>query len=958
MDTLASVKDCKTKFPLFMNNKRSFLTLLLVSFLSWNLLAQEKPAMTWKDIPSWHYIRTNNSVISPDGNWLSWPSGPTKGDLNLTIRHVNDALKYDFPIGATTTSAVFSESGNYVAFRESPKDAEVETAKKTKRPLYTKLQVVSLTDTQKVSFDRIRSFAFSGEQANWIAVSLAAAENVSRGPNAPKGTDLLLYNLDDKTTFNIGNVSQYVFNKAGTLLAYIIDAQEQNGNGILIRDMKSGITTALDNDKATYSGINWNDDGTAFALLKANRNDNYKSEVYGVLGFQKINGNQTEKTFYSGIEDPNFPEGKGISQHGRAFWSDDLSTLFFGIAGLEKKDVKTPKSAADGDSTATNKPSKQADLEKPDMIIWNWQDTRLQSAQQVQLTRDKNANLQSAYRTKSNQFVQLADEDMRMVTLAPQQQYALGYDYTPYEMDNNLSGQNFVDVYLIDVLTGAKALLLEKHYQNASRTMAVAPNGKFVAYYKDGVYYSIDFTNKVHHPLTTGISSSFINNMIDNNVDKPATPILGWSEDSKFVLIRDNFDLWKIAADGKNVQALTSNWKNDQLKVNGAYRIYPDDKGIDLKKNQYFSLFNEASKQSGIAILEAGKNSLRTLFIDDHSYGGFRKAKNTNSFVYTKENSTDAPELFHTRSTELANASQLTENAPDQDKYAWSAGVRLIEFVSERGDTLQAALYLPANYEEGKSYPTVTYIYERLTQGLNGYANPSFPGGGFNRSIYTSNGYAVLMPDIKYELNEPGTSAVACVVPAVKAAIASGIVDGDNVAIHGHSWGGYQTSFLITQTNIFKAAAAGAPLTNMISMYSLIYWNSGSTNQSIFESSQGRLTTGYWDNWDAYKRNSPIFYIKDVQTPLLMLHNDKDGAVDYTQGIEYYNGLRRLNKPVAMMTYKGENHGIVKEVNKKDYAVRMLEFMDHYLKGAPAPDWWEKGVDLLNLEKHLEERAF
>src|SRR5690606_6097023 len=199
-------------------------------------------------------------------------------------------------------------------------------------------------------------------------------------------------------------------------------------------------------------------------------------------------------------------------------------------------------------------------------------------------------------------------------------------------------------------------------------------------------------------------------------------------------------------------------------------------------------------------------------------------------------------EFFATWIKDLANATHLSSNTPDKSKYAWSDGVKLIEYVSAKGDTLQAALYLPANYEPGKAYPTITYIYERLTQELNTYANPSFPGGGFNRAMYTSNGYAVLMPDIKYELNEPGNSAVYCVVPAVKAAIATGIVDGENVAIHGHSWGGYQTSFLITQTNIFKAAAAGAPLTNMISMYSLIYWNSGSTNQSIFESSQGRLT--------------------------------------------------------------------------------------------------------------------
>jgi dipeptidyl aminopeptidase/acylaminoacyl peptidase len=300
----------------------------------------------------------------------------------------------------------------------------------------------------------------------------------------------------------------------------------------------------------------------------------------------------------------------------------------------------------------------------------------------------------------------------------------------------------------------------------------------------------------------------------------------------------------------------------------------------------------------------------------------------------------------------------VNKNTPDQAKYSWTSGVKLIDYVSVNGDSLQAALYLPANYVAGKSYPTITYIYERLTDGLNNYAMPSFPGGGFNKALYLSNGYAVLEPDIKYKLNDPGMSAVACVVPAVKAAIATGIVDAKNVAIHGHSWGGYQTSFLITQTNIFKAAAAGAPLTNMISMYSLIYWNSGGTNQAIFEASQGRLTPGYWDNWDAFARNSPVYHIKKVQTPLLLLHNDKDGAVDYTQGIEYYNGLRRLNKPVVMITYKGENHGIAKLPNRKDYAVRMMEYFDYMLKGKPAPEWWSKGVNRLDMEKHLETRAF
>jgi dipeptidyl aminopeptidase/acylaminoacyl peptidase len=223
--------------------------------------------------------------------------------------------------------------------------------------------------------------------------------------------------------------------------------------------------------------------------------------------------------------------------------------------------------------------------------------------------------------------------------------------------------------------------------------------------------------------------------------------------------------------------------------------------------------------------------------------------------------------------------------------------------------------------------------------------------------MYTSNGYAVFIPDIVYRFNDPGMSAVWCVLPAVKAAIATGVLDPSNIGIHGHSWGGYQTSFLITQTPMFKAAAAGAPLTDMISMYNLIYWNSGGANGSIFEASQGRLEAP-WDNWDAYNRNSPIYHVKKVQTPLLLLHNDKDGAVDFTQGIEYFNALRRLKKPVVLIQYKGENHGLAKMPNRKDYSVRMMEFFDHHLKGSQAPEWWSKGVPKLELDEHLEDKAF
>jgi len=228
---------------------------------------------------------------------------------------------------------------------------------------------------------------------------------------------------------------------------------------------------------------------------------------------------------------------------------------------------------------------------------------------------------------------------------------------------------------------------------------------------------------------------------------------------------------------------------------------------------------------------------------------------------------------------------------------------------------------------------------------------------GFSASSYTSAGYAVLMPDIRYRINDPGMSAVWSVLPALDAAIATGVVDRDRVGLHGHSFGGYQTAFIVTQTGRFKAAVAGAPLTNLISMYSSIYWNTGSANQPIFESSQGRFAGDFLGHLDAYVRNSPVFHAASVTTPLLLLHNDRDGAVDWNQGIELFNILRRLRKPVVMLQYEGENHGLVGRENRLDYTVRMREFFDHHLTGAPAPAWLADGVKRIELERHLEERA-
>ncbi|MEE3274456.1 MAG: prolyl oligopeptidase family serine peptidase, partial [Acidobacteriota bacterium] len=519
-----------------------------------------------------------------------------------------------------------------------------------------------------------------------------------------------------------------------------------------------------------------------------------------------------------------------------------------------------------------------------------------------------------------------------------------------YSLMGNLNGQRFQDIHVIDVDTGDRTMALEQvRWYNG-----ISPDGTHLLYYEDGNYHTYELSTGNNYNITENVDTSFINTQDDHNVVDPPIRPIGWVSSGEHVLLYDNWDIWKVGVHGDKGINLTVNGKENQIRYNRRLRIDPDEEGIDLAVDQYLAPYGEWTKKSGIGRIAANSTGVDMLLWDDVAYAGLMKAENADMFAYTRADHDSYPDYYVTDFS-FATSERHTDANPQQTEFAWSAGAQLVDYESDNGDKLQAALFLPADYNPNRKYPTIVYIYERLSQGLNQFTQPS--ANGFNKSVYTSNGYAVLMPDITYKINDPGMSAVWSVLPALDAAIDTGVIDPDNVGLHGHSWGGYQTSFLVTQTDKFAAAVAGAPLTNMISMYSSIYWNSGGGNMAIFESSQGRFTGDYLEATDAYIRNSPVFFADRVQTPLIILHNDQDGAVDWNQGIEYYNTLRRLGKDVVMLQYVGENHGLRVPANQKDYTVRMREFFDHHLKGADAPAWLLEGVPHLKMDAHLEERA-
>ena len=202
----------------------------------------------------------------------------------------------------------------------------------------------------------------------------------------------------------------------------------------------------------------------------------------------------------------------------------------------------------------------------------------------------------------------------------------------------------------------------------------------------------------------------------------------------------------------------------------------------------------------------------------------------------------------------------------------------------------------------------------------------------------------VFVPDVHYRVGYPGPSALDYVTTGVQSLVAKGFVDEKRIGIQGHSWGGYQVAYIVTKTNMFRAAEAGAIVANMVSAYGGIRWESGLARMFQYEKDQSRLGVTLWEKPDLYLKNSPIFEADKINTPLLLLHNDADGAVPWYQGIEMYLALRRLNKPSWMLNYNGEPHWPLKRENRIDFQTRMMQFFDHYLKDAPAPVWMKEGI--------------
>ena len=418
------------------------------------------------------------------------------------------------------------------------------------------------------------------------------------------------------------------------------------------------------------------------------------------------------------------------------------------------------------------------------------------------------------------------------------------------------------------------------------------------------------------------------------------------------MLLYDRYDIWSVNPDGDGSTRLT-NGADDEIRYRYT-RLDPEQSAINLDAPLYLSMFGQWTKMSGYARLGAkgANHELTRLVWLDASVGRLIKATAVDQFGYVIQNFDDSPDYFV--GPDLSQAVQVTKTNPYQDGFAWGYS-ELIDYSCEFGKRVQGALFYPAGYVPGHKYPMITYVYERLSQSVHSYSVPS-ERSPYNPSVWTSLGYFVLQPDIFFQGRRPGSSAVECIRPAVQTVVDTGMVNSDRVGLVGHSWGGYEAAYVPTQTNIFAASVSGAALTNFFSMFGTIHWNQGLPESGHFETGQARMDVPYWEDMEAYVRESPVMGIMQLETPMLMAFGDNDGTVDWHQGVEMYNYARRAGKMFVMLVYANENHSNRQEKNQVDYHHRILDWFGHYLKGEPAKPWITEGVSVVDRNDELNRR--
>lgn len=911
-----------------------FSLLILVFIVSAQI---EKRPLTPDDILKWNKITETH--ISENGKYIVYKQEPWKGNPTLKIT-TKKGEKIASVIGAT--GAKITADSKFVVFTQKPLVDTVRTLKlkKTKKEDLPKdkLIIYNLKSGETETIEKIKSSKVPVEWVGWIAWQTEAPKDTTEkeetkptkkkeeDSDSEKAYPLFIKNTNNGKTTEIPAVSSYIFAEDKEIIVFISQGKYSTFEaGIYIYNLIEKTKLKIADGKEKFKQLTINKKGDKVAFLKNISEEKEKAAKYN-LHVWEGDGNAKEIVDF---ENEAIPENWEISENGSLSFSENGNRLFFGTAHIKfQKDTTI------------------LEEEIPVLDIWTWNEEILQTVQLNKKEKDIKKSYLAVVHLNNKKMVQLETENFTGVKKINRgdSDKLLAWSNRPYAVQSMWEGSpRHNDFYLVDINTG-EAEMIKK---DCRATPGVSPNGKYLYWYNaiDTTWNSFNIKTGKEFKITTPNKIQVANELNDIPNLPGSYYNAGWLKDDAALLIYDRFDIWKVDPDNETESVnLTQNGRQN----NTVYRLIKfktkdNERGIDPDETVLLKGHNEITRADSYYQLKLNKQKEpKELFAENYKLSTPKKAKNTDVIVFTKEDFETYPNLLVT-DLSFEKLLQISDAAPQQNEFLWGTA-ELVSWTSLDGRKLEGTLHKPANFDPNKKYPMIVNFYEKSSQDLLSYHMPELGRSTIGYHNYTSNGYIIFNPDVYYKEGYPGEDAFNCVMPGVMAMIAKGFVDEKHIGAQGHSWGGYQVAYLATRTNLFAAIESGAPVVNMFSAYGGIRWGSGMNRSFQYEHTQSRIGKSIWESPLRYMENSPLFTLDKINTPILIMHNDDDGAVPWYQGIEFFIGLRRLQKPAWLLNYNEADHWPTKLRDKEDFQIRMAQFFDHYLKEKPMPKWMKSGI--------------
>jgi dipeptidyl aminopeptidase/acylaminoacyl peptidase len=745
----------------------------------------------------------------------------------------------------------------------------------------------------------------------------------------PEGRTLVVRDLGTGAEHRFRDVVDFAFSERGEALAYTATSPDGTADGVFLIDPTTGAVRPLLTGEGLYTRLAIAGDGRRVGFLSDRghaRDDQPEFALYVWTG-ERDGARRVAASGSAGV-----PDGWWVSEHGALRFSDSGRRLFFGTS---PRPALAPAAA---DSLLPD--------ERVRVDVWHWQDDHIQPMQLLNLEDERKRTYEAVvHLDRRDRIVQLATEAMPEVQVGGRGDgdVALAETDVPYRILVGIESPGYSDLWLIDVRDGQRRRVVENRQVGGA---ALSPESRFLAWY--------DFADRHWHALETArdrrvaLTADVPFPVWNEDDDRPMHPSpygrVGWTAGDREFLVYDRYDIWAVDPSGRAAPRAITGGEGRARSIRFRHvDLDPREPAIDRNAPLLLTAFHTGSKDAGFfhgRVL--GADAPRELVFGPKSYGRPVRAEHADVLLYTREDVAEFPDLW-VAGPDLRAPVRVSHANPQQQDYRW-ATVELVEWVSTAGVPLQGLLYRPDDFDRGRAYPMIVYFYERSSDGLHQHTPPLPHRSVIRPTFYASRGYLVFVPDIVYQEGYPGKSAMDAVMPGTLMLAAQPWVDEHNIGVQGHSWGGYQIAYMVTQTNLFRAAGAGAPVANMTSAYGGIRWGTGHSRIFQYERTQSRIAGSLWEQPLRYIENSPLFYLDRVQTPLLIMHNDEDGAVPFEQGIELFMALRRLGKPAWLINYNDQPHWPVTPANIRDWNIRLQQFFDHFLQGAPAPEWLVRGV--------------